>query len=67
MLLKIYVKIVEFEEVAYLILNKDLPNTKQLKNLKKKNELIEKTIKNFVNDKKTCLKNLILWMLQELL
>ena len=30
-----------FEEVAYLILNKDLPNTIQLKNLKKKKEIIE--------------------------
>ena len=30
-----------FEEVAYLILNKDLPNSIQLKNLKKKKEIIE--------------------------
>jgi 2-methylcitrate synthase len=37
MLLKIYVKC-KFEEVAYLILNGDLPNKKQLKNLKKKKE-----------------------------
>ena len=30
-----------FEEVAYLILNKDLPNSIQLKNLKKKKKITE--------------------------
>ncbi len=32
----------KFEEVAYLILHDDLPNKDQLKNLKKKKEVIEK-------------------------
>ena len=35
-----------FEEVAYLILNKDLPNSIQLKNLKKKKKITEKLSKN---------------------
>ena len=35
MQLKIYVQDVTFEEVAYLILNKELPNKKQLKEFKK--------------------------------
>ena len=41
MLFKIFVKNVDFEEVAYLILNGDLPNKIQLKKFKKKKETTE--------------------------
>ena len=57
----------DFEEVAYLILNKELPNKKQLKEFKKE---ISKEItlsKNLINILKQIPKNLILWLLQELL
>jgi 2-methylcitrate synthase len=48
MLLKIYVKYCKFEEVAYLILNKDLPNSIQLKKFEKKRETIENYQKTFM-------------------
>ena len=40
---KIYVKNCKFEEVAYLILNGELPNKKQLKDFEKTREKREKT------------------------
>ena len=40
----------KFEEVAYLILNKELPNKKQLKDLKKKNRKERVLSKTLLND-----------------
>ena len=37
-----------FEEVAYLILNKDLPNTIELENSKKKKKITEIYLKIFI-------------------
>ena len=48
-----------FEEIAYLILNGDLPNKKQLKKLKEKNEVYQK---HYWRVSKISQKNLILWM-----
>jgi len=56
-----------FEEVAYLILNKELPNKVKLINLKnswKKIEILQKILEKSSN---TCRKNHIPWILQELL
>jgi 2-methylcitrate synthase len=39
----------KFEEVAYLILNKDLPNKKQLKNFEKEEKKERKLSKNLIN------------------
>jgi 2-methylcitrate synthase len=55
----------KFEEVAYLILNGDLPNKKQLKNLKNKKEKKENFLKLCLMILKNFQKKLILWMLQE--
>ncbi len=51
-----------FEEVAYLILNKDLPNTIQLRKFEKEEKTIESYQKIFIQYLKKCLKNLIQWM-----
>ena len=55
----------KFEEVAYLILNKELPNKKQLKKFEKEEKKKETLSKNLINILNKCLKNHIQWMLQE--
>ncbi len=56
----------DFEEVAYLVLNGDLPNKKQLKNLLNMRDLKESFQNKFLNDiTKNDQKMLILWMLLE--
>ena len=52
----------KFEEVAYLILNGELPNKKQLKRLKPKREKRENSLKRCFKILKIFLKKLILWM-----
>ena len=54
-----------FEEVAYLVLNGELPNKAQLKKFKKQleeNRNITINLRKLLN---TCQKDHILWMLQE--
>ena len=52
----------KFEEVAYLILNKDLPNTIQLKKFEKEERKERKLSKTLEDDIKSFPKKLILWM-----
>ena len=52
----------KFEEVAYLILNGELPNKKQLKILKDKKEKRENFLKLYYKILKTFQKKLIQWM-----
>ena len=52
----------KFEEVAYLILNKDLPNTIQLRKFEKEEKNNRELSKDLYSVIKKCLKNLILWM-----
>ena len=54
-----------FEEVAYLILNKDLPNTIQLRKFEKEEKIIESCQKISIRLLKECQKSLIQWMWQE--
>ena len=55
----------KFEEVAYLILNKDLPNTIQLKKFEKEERGNRDLSKELYSAIKQMLKNLIRWMLLE--
>ena len=55
----------KFEEVAYLILNKELPNKKQLKQFEIEEAKERVLSKNLINIIKQYLKNHILWMLLE--
>ena len=54
-----------FEEVAYLILNKDLPNTIELRKFEKEEKIIEIYLKTFIQLLKKCQRSLIQWMLPE--
>ena len=56
-----------FEEVAYLILNKDLPNSIQLRKFEKEEKIIESYQKIFIQLLNECPENHIQWMWQELL
>jgi 2-methylcitrate synthase len=55
----------KFEEVAYLILNKDLPNSIQLKKFEKEERNNRELSKDLYAIIKECQKNPILWMLLE--
>ena len=55
----------KFEEVAYLILNGELPNKNQLKKFEKQERLEKKLSNTLLQDIKRFPKMLILWMLQE--
>ena len=57
----------KFEEVAYLILNGELPNKKQLKDFEKQERKERKLSKTLLEDIKNFQKKLIQWMLLELL
>ena len=52
----------DFEEVAYLVLNGELPNKSQLKKFIKQERSERKLSKQILNDIKKCLETLILWM-----
>ena len=55
----------KFEEVAYLILNGELPNKKQLKNFEKNEKMKEKFLKLYLMILKNFQKKHIQWMSQE--
>ena len=55
----------KIEEVAYLILNKDLPNSIQLKKFEKEERNNRELSKDLYAIIKECQKNHILWMLLE--
>ena len=65
MQLKIYVQDVTLKKLLYLILNKELPNKKQLKEFKKELSKEITLSKNLLSILKKIPKILIQWMLQE--